>query len=217
MSQFWANVHSTGKADRFRFRLERGLQPGTMEVYISHRLYEEIALADNYADVMQTAWHPAAPDPVRETEMLRLLLVYLGNSKAGSEQMIEQAANPAELASLNRNQNSKLELILKGSRESTWRRLGLALDNIGFSVQDRDRLDSIYYVQYLGSFSNDKKRGFFSRMFGKDKKKSREYFQVKLTEQQDQFQAEVRDKNGEVETSKTGEQILTLLYEQLRY
>ena len=217
MARFWANLHSTGKADRFRFRLERGLQPGTMEVYISHRLFEEVALTDNNSDVMHTAWHPVAPDPVREIEMLRLLLVYLGNSKAGSKEMIEQAMSPAELASLDRNQKNKLELTLTDSRESAWRRLGLALDNIGFSVQDRDRLDSVYYVQHLGSLSDNKKRGFFSRMFGGDKEKAKEYYQVKLAEEAGQLKVEVRDKNGKLEKSRTGEQILTLLYEQLKY
>jgi len=216
-AQFLAKLHSTGKRDKFRFRFERGLQPGTMEVYVSHRIYEEVALVHNSADVMRTVWHPVTPDPVRETEMLRLFLVYLGNSKLESNKLIDQAGTPQELAKLGRTQKKVLELQLLDSQDRAWRRLGLALDQIGFTVQDRDRGEGIYYVQHLGDLTDDKKRGFFKRMFGGDKDKAMEYYQAKLVKVDDKLMVEIRDKNGKPEKSKTGEQILELLYEQLKY
>ena len=33
--------------------------------------------------------------------------------------------------------------------DRSWRRVGLALDRIGFTVQDRDRSQGIYFVRYI--------------------------------------------------------------------
>lgn len=217
LRQVWKKMHTTGKRDKFRFRLEHGLQPGTMEVYISHRLYEEVALTNNNADVMKTVWHPIAPDPVRETEMMRLLMIYLGNNPRESGSMIKNAKAPIELAKLSRNKKNQLELRLTDSFERGWRRLGLALDRIGFSVQDRDRTEHIYYIQFIETKLDKKKKGFFSRMFGGDKKKAKAYYQVKLAKEDNRSRVEVRNKNGKPENSVTGEQILKLLHEQLKY
>jgi outer membrane protein assembly factor BamC len=51
--------------------------------------------------------------------------------------------------------------------DRAWRRVGLALDRSGFTVEDRDRSQGVYFVRYVDSSSGAKKDegGLFSRIF----------------------------------------------------
>jgi outer membrane protein assembly factor BamC len=52
-----------------------------------------------------------------------------------------------------------------------WRRVGVALDRNGFTVEDRDRGQGLYYVRYVDpKFAGKEEPGFFSRVFGGAKK-----------------------------------------------
>ncbi|HEX4943753.1 MAG TPA: outer membrane protein assembly factor BamC, partial [Usitatibacteraceae bacterium] len=70
-------MYSTGERDRFRTRLERGVEPGTTEIYVSHRGLEEVFTSINQD---ATRWQPrgSGTDRDLEAEMLGRLLVKLG-------------------------------------------------------------------------------------------------------------------------------------------
>ena len=69
------SVYSTAERDKFRTRLEPGAEPGTTEIYISHRGMYEIFVSEGKD---QTKWQPRPPDPELEAEMLRRLMVRFG-------------------------------------------------------------------------------------------------------------------------------------------
>ena len=71
------SVYSTGERDKFRTRLERGAQPGTTEIYISHRGMEEVYTSRIGAG-RRRDWQPRPPNPELEAEMLRRMMVRLG-------------------------------------------------------------------------------------------------------------------------------------------
>ena len=51
--------------------------------------------------------------------------------------------------------------------DRAWRRVGLSLDRTGFTVEDRDRSQGLYFVRYVDPGSTDKKEpGFFGKLFG---------------------------------------------------
>jgi outer membrane protein assembly factor BamC len=62
-------------------------------------------------------------------------------------------------------QSDGLTIALKGDLDQTWRRVGLALDRGGFTVEDRDRSKGIYDVR-LASSQDDKKPGLMDKMLG---------------------------------------------------
>src|SRR6185503_4315752 len=41
------------------------------------------------------------------------------------------------------------DLVVNDTFERTWRRVGLALDRVGFTVEDRDRSKGIFFVRYI--------------------------------------------------------------------
>jgi len=54
--------------------------------------------------------------------------------------------------------------------DRAWRRTGLALDRTGFTVEDRNRKQGIYFVRYQNLTSENSEPGFFSKMFSGSKK-----------------------------------------------
>src|SRR5262245_44281545 len=85
-------VYSTSERDKFRTRLETGAEPGTTEIYVSHRGMEEVYTT---AAQEQTKWQPRPPDPELEAEMLRRLMVRFGVQEARAKTEITTTANKA--------------------------------------------------------------------------------------------------------------------------
>ena len=65
-------LYSAATRDKFRTRLERGTNPDTTELFISHRGAEEVTQGDSFV------WQPRPSDPELEAEMLNRMMVYLG-------------------------------------------------------------------------------------------------------------------------------------------
>lgn len=225
ISKWLTGLYSTGLRDKYRLRLERGVQPGTIEIYLSHQGMEEVVI-ENQSDTGPTGsyWRPRATDPELEAEMLQRLIAHLGGEQAATQvastgdRPAAPAAAPAPAPSsarLIRNGQGAPVLSLQDSLDRAWRRVGLSLDRIGFTVEDRDRSNGIYYVRYIDPDTQTKKKGFLSRMFSDDKPVERNQYQVHLKPSDTGTQVEVLGKDGTPEVSKTGERILGLLHEQL--
>ena len=222
------SVYSTGEQDKFRARLERTSQD-TSEIYISHRGMIEV-FTSSQQDL--TKWQPRPSDPELEAEMLqRLALKFDAAAKPPATAAATPAAAAAttataapatpQFARLVRNAEGRAERVeIDDSLERAWRRVGLALDRGGFTVEDRDRNKGVYVVRYLDPEYEARarsERGFFSRIFSSDKPVPAQQFRVALTGQgAERTVVQVFDGEGKPERSPTGERILTLLTEQLR-
>ncbi len=212
-------LYSTGTRDKFRFRLERDTAPGTTDVYISHLGMQEVVTSDpGMPDISDRHWGPRPSDPGLEAEMLRLFMVSLGVKEEQANNIVASAAAAApapEHAMLTR-QNGNVTLSLPEDFERAWRRVGIALDRIGFTVEDRDRSKGIYYMRYIDPDKAQKKKGFLSRWFGKKQKEPTDEYQLAVKGDEKATQVAVLDKDGKPDQSQTADRILTLLHEQLK-
>lgn len=212
-------LYSTGTRDKYRIRLERDTAPGTTDVYISHLGMQEVVTSDpGLPDVSDRHWEPRPSDPGLEVEMLRLLMVSLGVKEEQANSVVAAAAAaapPPERATLT-HQDGNASLNLPEDFERAWRRVGIALDRTGFTIEDRDRSKGIYYMRYIDPDAAQKKKGFFSRMFSKKQKEPTDEYQLAVKGDDKATQVAVLDKDGKPDQSKTADRILTLLYEQLK-
>lgn len=213
-SKITGQGYGTGLRDKYRIRLERGPKPGTTEIYLSHRGFVEVVAEgrDSRNDVAQYVWQPRPPDLELEAEMLRLLMVHLGTTPSRADAIVAAEKAPKR-ARLRRNENGYPALNLSDGLERAWRRVGLSLDRIGFTVEDRDRSKWTYYVRYIDPEEETKKKK--KKKKKKNESSSKEY-QVALKAAEQGTDVEVLDNNGAPEPSKTSERILSLLYEQLK-
>lgn len=216
-ARWFGTLYSTGLRDRFRIRLERGAEPGTTDIFIVHQGMEEFVLP-GYSGIVETRWRPRASDPELEIEMLRLLMVGLGTPEPAAKQLVASvAAAPArsERARLTRDQEAVL-LSLQDDLDRAWRRVGLAVDRMGFTVEDRDRSKGVYFVRYLDPDYGSDKGNWFTDLFTSDKPRPNDQFQIHVKDGAQGTTVEVLNKDGAPENSKVRERILTLLYEQLK-
>jgi outer membrane protein assembly factor BamC len=213
------SLYSTAERDKFRTRLERGSEAGATEIYISHRgMYEVIQGGDGGN---QTVWEPRPADPELEAEMLRRLMVRFGVQEARAKSMLA-ADSVTHRATLTKAPGGHGSLALFDAFDRAWRRVGLALDRVGFTVEDRDRSQGVYYVRYLDPEAEaiaKKDKGFLGQLafWNSDSKTGQqEQYRVQVKEAGEGTKVEVLDKAGQPDKSETGNRILTLLYEQLK-
>jgi len=151
------SLYSTGEQDRFRTRLER-TSTGATEIYISHR-----GLAEIYTNTEKdsTVWQPRPTDPELEAEFLNRLMARLG---ASPDQVKSVAAATSIIKPSSRvtTLNNTPAVQIDEGFDRAWRRVGLALDRTGFTVEDRDRSKGLYFVRYVEPALEKKEEGFFS-------------------------------------------------------
>ena len=218
LSRVFDAVTSTAERDKFRTRIERatGTQAASTEIYISHRGMQEVYITEGKD---QTRWQPRKADADLEAEMLRRLMMRFGVQEARAKQQIATAAE-APRASLATQNAGVLTVIEPFDR--AWRRVGLALDRVGFTVEDRDRSKGIYFVRYIDPEADVKtgkaEEGLFSRLkfWSSSPAKKNEQYQIAVRDMDTTAQVNVLSKDGKAEKSATASRILTLLYDQLK-
>jgi outer membrane protein assembly factor BamC len=213
-------VYSTAERDKFRTRLERGAEPGMTEIYISHRGMEEVYINETKSE---TRWQPRPPDPDLEAEMLRRLMGRFGVQQERAKTEIAQAKTQGPVrATLIKGQTGGSMLSVNDQFDRAWRRIGLALDRVGFTVEDRDRSKGIYFVRYVDPDADNKStqsKSFLSKLnpFSKTEKPiSKEQFRIQVKDANTVSEVSVLSKDGAEEKSDTANRILSLLYEQLK-
>jgi outer membrane protein assembly factor BamC len=221
-SKLLDQVYSTSERDKFRTRLERAADGKGTEVYISHRGMSEVYSSPRgvAGENAQTVWTSREPDPGLEAEFLRRLMVRLGYQADRAKDVVATAPATQQRAEIRKGIDGAELLQVNEPFDRAWRRVGLALDRVGFTVEDRDRQKGLYFVRYADPESEmamkDRDRGFFGKLFGGESKLKAEQYRVQVRQTEENSQVQVLNKDGAAESSKTTQRILTLLHAQLK-
>ena len=93
-------------------------------------------------------------------------MVRLGVEEQKSRTVLA-SASVEQRASLGNDADGTLNLALNDPFDRAWRRVGLALDRVGFVVEDKDRSKGLFFVRYSDVDLDDspaKKKGFLSSL-----------------------------------------------------
>lgn len=206
------SLYSTGERDKFRTRLERNANGGT-EIYISHRGMVEVygtATKDN------TVWQPRPADPELETEFLRRLMVKLGVSQEQSKAIAAAPAPRSQTARIATVNNIPVVQMDEGF-DRAWRRLGLALDRTGFTVEDRNRNEGTYFVRYVAPNADKKEPGFFGKLFsGSSAATPPLKYRIVVRSQGEASTVSVLNEAGAPESSANAERIVRVIADDLK-
>lgn len=159
------NAYSSGERDQYRTRLERSKDGLSTEIYVTHRGMEEVLAADGNT----SKWQPRASDPEMEAEILQRLMVRFGKSpvQAAAAMATNNAAatsavtsdatasgvtpinasGPAGSASLLEVFDGSSIIVINDPFDKSWRRAGLAIEQAGLAVEDKDRAKGIYFLR----------------------------------------------------------------------
>ena len=224
-------VYSTGERDQYRARVERTADGGC-DIFVTHRAMVEVVKSMG-GDNETTVWQPCPSDPEMEAEMLTRLAHRINqefNPNSTKPSAAEHQAEVEKLATYQpENSISQLEqnaegvatsIFIKEDFERAWRRLALAVDRMGFTVEDRDRSRGFFLVRYLDQEYEDQKRseqGFWSNVFGKDTPVEAPQYVIYLQRLSDtECRVHVLGPDGKADTTGVAPRILTLLSEQTK-
>jgi len=212
-------AYSTAERDKFRSRIETAAD-GRTEIYISHRgmveVYEGTQTGSDEGKG-RTMWQPRPADPELEAEMLARLMTRFGVDQKDAQGLLAEKG-PAPQAALIKSGDAEPGLSLPDPFDRAWRRVGLALDRVGFVVEDRDRVAGTYFVRYADPEAS-KKKGFLDKLAfwrSDDSKAAALKYQVQVKESGGTTNVSVRMEDGKPARNETGNRIATLLYEQLK-
>lgn len=205
------SLYSTAERDKFRTRLERNAN-GETEIFISHRGVVETVNGERKES---TVWQPRPADPELEAEFLRRLMVKLGVSEVESKTLVANGNVVKKTAAVATENGQPVVRIAEGF-DSAWRRVGLALDRTGFTVEDRDRKQGVYFVRYVPLDPNTTEPGFFAKLFSSAPKNEAIKFQIAVRSQADATTVSVLDAKGAPETSANAQRIVKVLADDIR-
>ncbi len=207
------SLYSSDTLDRYRVRLERGGEAGTTEVYLTMRGLEQVAKGPEFV------WQARPSDPELEAEMLVRLMMHWGATEERARQKLAAPApRPDRARLLATADGTPTGLVVLEDFSRAWRRTGVALDRIGFAVEDQDRTNGLYRVRYQDLEAERKKEGFFSKLAfwsDGDKPEVRTYG-IQLAANGSETRLQVLDEKGAEVQSSTSQSILRLLFEELR-
>lgn len=210
-------IYSTGERDKFRTRLERRTDGGT-EIYISHRGMVEVVTGTKGGNASTgdgTVWQPRPADPELETEFLRRLMVKLGTTQEQSKALV--AAGAVKSTSRVAVVDSLPVVQMDEGFDRAWRRVGLALDRTGFTVEDRDRSQGTYFVRYVEPTSNKSEAGFFSKLFsGATPTAAPLKYRITLKSQGEATLVSVLNAQGTAESSANAQRIVQVIADDLK-
>lgn len=211
------SLYSTAERDRFRTRLER-TAAGTTEIYISHRGMVEVYPSGNAiagSKDTTTVWQPRPAEPELETEFLRRLMMKLGVAQEQAKAMV---ATNAPLATSRVSQvGGQPVLLVDEEFDRAWRRVGLSLDRTGFTVEDRDRSQGVYFVRYVEPNPDKAEPGFFGKLFGSSAKANLPVkYRVVVRSQGASTVVSVLDAAGAPDSSANAQRIVKVIADDMK-
>jgi|SRR5690625_1449632 len=201
-------VFDSGERERFRTRLERDGEK--TEIYISHQHMEETPTQDGTT----FKWVFGKEDPGLNAAMLARLMVFLGADQDSAAERVKAAQEQQLRPEVSIQEHEGEALITLGEGfDRAWRRVGLAIDSAGFSVEDRDRSSGEFFVRYLDADTGVKieQPNILSRIFGGRDTSVPEDFIIRVRAQAGQSIVQVLNSEGEVQQTDTARRIIHVL------
>ncbi len=216
LGKLFDSLYSTAERDKFRTRLERNAN-GETEIFISHRGMIETVTTKSSQEAGNTIWQPRPVDPELEAEFLRRMMVKLGVAEQQAKTLVAAAttATKKSIASVS-TENGQPAVRIEEGFDSAWRRVGLALDRTGFTVEDRDRKQGIYFVRYVPLNADNTEPGFFSKLFSGSKSNDAAKFQIAVRSVANVTTVSVLDAKGAPETSVSAQRIVKVIADDIK-
>lgn len=216
IGRVFASAFDTGERDQYRTRLER--VGNATEITISHRGMEEVYTSERKES---TVWRTRASDSELEAEMLARLMVSLGARGEPARGQVEQArtqiAKVPDSAARARLAAGGTAIEVDDGFDRAWRRVGVALDRGGFTVEDRDRSMGIYYVRWVDpKFAGKDDPNWWDRLTGKGEGAQTLRYRIAVKANGDKTVVAVLASSGAVESGENGKAIAAQLVTELR-
>lgn len=156
----WLPGPDGGMQERFRFRLEQGVQRNTSELHVLQMFQA--------GDV--TSWPEISADAEHEKAVLREVAQYIANNaeSAPVSMMAQQALSDSGKISMQENTEGEPYIRLVLPYHRAWASLERALKQSSFEIEDKNRDKGNYHIRFVPP--EDDEQGWLDWLFGNDGK-----------------------------------------------
>ncbi|MBV8501694.1 MAG: outer membrane protein assembly factor BamC [Paucibacter sp.] len=220
LGKIFDNLWDSGLRDKYRTRLERDAAGGT-NVYISQQ-----GMAEVFTDRERNnlVWRPRPNDPQLEALMLSRLMLKLGAQDSDAKAVASAA--PAPTAKTNEVPiipaprslaDVPNQIEVADGFDRAWRRVAQSLDRHGFTVEDRDRPQGLFYLRYADpTLAGKEEPNFFQKLFGAKELGAAGKYRVKVQSAGEKSTVLILDNTGKQVTDENAKRILQMLLDDLR-
>ena len=190
--------------ESLRIRIEPAEKLGYTDIFLTQRNSQRVVGEDEQA----SRWELRPADEGRAVEMLNRLARYLAAEDVSDAVPLQPLEARIDVDS---DQEGTV-IIVKAGFDLTWRRTGLALDALGFTIEDHDRSSRIFHVynELPSGLSEEELR------FGKKKSATvREEYWIHVREKGESTHVSVRNQAGAIDESQITRNLLVQLLGQL--
>ena len=201
-------LYDSGERDKYRVRMERS--GNATELYISHRGTKEYNASTTKEADLKTVQRNGSAE--LEAEFLRRLLLRFGADEAVAKAAVASSAAPKDRSKIVGN-----TLEIDEAFESAWRRTGIALDRTGFTLEDRNFSEGVYYVRYSRNVK-DEDLGFFKRVFTSEKERlsASQKLKIVLSKTQSPVKLTVLSEQGAAAAGDVSGNLIKVLHDELK-
>lgn len=205
-------IYAVPTREKFRVRFERGEQPGTTELYLTHRGVE----LSTQGKLL--AWRLRPTDFELENELLKQLMLYLGVEQEKAGGILAAPQEIIKRATLSADAQGIPVVHIDEDFPRVWRRVELALDRLDYNIEDRDRSTGVFFVVAQNSpaeLGEGKKKSWMARLFSSKTEEQRQ-FRIVLKDEGETTNVYVRDKSGDKLDNALAEPVLKQLQTKLQ-
>ncbi len=212
LGKVMTSVSDSGLRDRYRTRIE-STGPDSCEIYISQR-----GISEEYTDISKitTTWKPRPNDLELENEFLRKLMVKLGSSPEFASKSLEGIT--LSLSAKMMKVDGSPVVVLSQGFDSAWRRLGVALDRGGFTVEDRDRKAGLYFVRFVDKPKEKSDVPWYKSLFTPSKTTvvGPQKYRLKMVSENETTKISVLNNAGDPDKGEIANTIASILVDELK-
>ncbi len=154
----WIPGQEGKMAQRFRFRIEQGVQRNTAELHVL-QMYQAGDIG---------SWPAVSADPEEERVMLRELAQFVANNveQASVSMMAQQAISASGRVSMQEDKDGNPFIKLDLPFHRAWASMDRAVRDASFKILDRDRSKQAYFIHYVAPIDEDS--GWLDWLFDND-------------------------------------------------
>ena len=224
LEALFAGKELSASQDQFRTRLARDSDTDTVRIYISHRgtqYQRQFDIRQKDYEIPDD-WSFRAPDPELEIEMLSRLMVYLGLAQAAVDSQMAKARLFQPRVTIHTdNAENETFLLARAVKQQTWNRLLHQLNRLDIEVisSDPNRGFSgngviVVKTAHETEIATSGLAAIFSTSIIELVPK--EVVLIVSEESHDLTRISIQTPDGNADTSASGLEFLTMLYEHMR-
>ena len=155
----WISAEEGAMAQRYRFRIEQGVQRNTAELHVLQMFQA--------GDI--DAWPEESADLVEEDRQLRELAQYVANNvdQTPVSMMAQQSISASGRVSMQEDSAGNPVIRLELPFYRAWASLDRAIRDSSFEITDRNLTEKVYFMRYSPD-SDEEDGGWFGWLFGGD-------------------------------------------------